>query len=494
MNVCPQGVLRLQYGFMRKIHMGKGKRLQGTLSAAFLLALGGFALMAAAASAAGSHNMPSIAPGDNQTAETAAAAQPLEVRLRQITFKEAVGSALAKNLELALARAEEEVARCRARAVVGRALPAIELGGGYRSRNGRIEGSFGGLENVYFTTFRSEAGVVLRLNIGKQIHDVYAAARELDATVLKRLDTQQQILLRVYELYQNLILAKTGVSIAEALVDDMQQFVRITTARQAAGVGSGSETARARARLAAARWELVDEQKIRKAISVRLAVVLRKDPGVLLDPAEGQAAPIFHVAFPGTGDAVASARQRPDVRAARESLAMAAEQTSSARWNLFAPELILDASQNYIGDEASEMAARSEYGAYLAWEFSLEKLQRIRQQRAEKKAARLQVQKAEEMAVGEVTAARQDIRAAREQIPLARDEMHAAQESLRISLSRYKASTAIALEVFDAQAMLAQARLNLAKSHLFLNLSRVRLLAAAGVLDRTIFWPAQAHE
>ena len=75
------------------------------------------------------------------------------------------------------------------------------------------------------------------------------------------------------------------------------------------------------------------------------------------------------------------------------------------------------------------------------------------------------------------------MQAAREALPLAQEGREAAQQSRRISLARFEAGTAIALEVIDSADRLASARLDLARSIVDYNLSQVRVLAATGALE-----------
>lgn len=71
-------------------------------------------------------------------------------------------------------------------------------------------------------------------------------------------------------------------------------------------------------------------------------------------------------------------------------------------------------------------------------------------------------------------------------IEFALDELEA-EMNHRISQSRFREGTAIALEVLDAQQVIAQARLNLARHVVDFNLAQARLLAAAGLIDAENF-------
>ena len=67
---------------------------------------------------------------------------------------------------------------------------------------------------------------------------------------------------------------------------------------------------------------------------------------------------------------------------------------------------------------------------------------------------------------------------------MAKEGLASARANLNISMARFRAGTAIALEVFDAQDTLAQARLNLARSIVAFNTAQLSLLAATGAISR----------
>ena len=86
----------------------------------------------------------------------------------------------------------------------------------------------------------------------------------------------------------------------------------------------------------------------------------------------------------------------------------------------------------------------------------------------------------------------QDLAAASDRIPLAGEGLRAATDTLRLSEARFQAGTAIALEVLDAQDLLAQARFNLARAIVEFNTAQARLLAASGTIDRASFLPGSS--
>lgn len=410
----------------------------------------------------------------------------IEEPTRVITLHEAIELTLVQNLDLTLARAEEKVSDLRKEVEISKFIPSLEVGAFTGHKQGRLQGSFGDLQNVDYNTFDNQFGVVYRINIGKQVQSTLAASRELERSVLQTLDTKQRLLMRIFELYQNLIIVKYGVVVSKQLVDDSESFVSIARSREATGIGLGSEVARAEAKLASDRRELVELKKIWKSVSIGFAIVLNIPTHVLLDPAEDQLKLQFLISDSDVQNTETYASKRPDVLAAKKSFDSAEHKVSEAYWDLLGPEIAVGVQEHFIGDHADILNNRTDVGAYLYWSISVEKFNRIRQIKAEKEISKIRALKIEEVATGEINTARNDIYASQEQIPLAKVEVKAAETNLRISQSRYRAGTAIALEILDAENSLAQARLNLAKSIVAFNLAQARLVTATGIISKEI--------
>ncbi|KKN59113.1 hypothetical protein LCGC14_0545220 [marine sediment metagenome] len=408
--------------------------------------------------------------------------------IQRISLANALDRALAENVDIGLARAEEQIAQTKDQVSKGVLLPVLEFSGGAARTDGRVQGSFGELRDVEFNTYNPQVAMGYHINLGSQIHKALATRRDLDFAVLQTLHTEQRLLLRVIELYQNLALSRIGIKIAEQLVADSEQFVRIASTRTALGVGLGSEVARAKAKLASDRQQLVQARNIWETSSVRLAVVLRLNPRVLLEPTDEKLVPINLIPSPETWKVEENVRVRPDIKAAVRRTMAASHQVSAAWWDLLGPELTAEVRQIYIGDRLSSgFNDRTDSRLLLSWTFSFDKIGRINQRKAEEALARLNLMKIEDKAFGEVQIARQEIHAAMERIRLAKDGLEAAQSNHHISLARFQAGMAIVLEVLDAEDARAQAQLDIALSIVAFNLAQVRLLTAAGIIHRDLF-------
>jgi outer membrane protein TolC len=400
-----------------------------------------------------------------------------DVVVRSVRLAEIVVLAFENNLDLALAATATRRAAAVAREEEATLVPTLELGASYRTRDGRIQGSFGRLADGDFDTYQGWIGLSYKVNIGAKIHDAIAARSRGLQAVLSELDTEQRVILQVAELFADLELARTAVGVATQLAAESDSFVRITAARERAGLGSGADTARARAKLAADRREELDARQLWVEVSAGLATVLRLDPMILLEPAEGRIL-AWHL-----GPAP-EAIERPDVESYRQAVDAAGHSRSAARWNLFAPELIAGAARIELGEAAGELAPRTDYGAALRWQLSLNKIAAIHRHEADAETAKLELQRIEDRVARETAVADRNVDLARQRIPIAEDGVTAAERNLRISNARFTGGTAIALEVFDAQNTLAHAWLNLAEAIVSSNLAQLRLLATTGHLGR----------
>lgn len=258
---------------------------------------------------------------------------------RRIALAEAIQIGLASNLDLALARAQHEIAQARASATAKSFLPTADIGASISRTDGLVQGGFGDFRGVESRSEIAGVAIGLRVNIGARVYETIAARRESDAALLNTMASEQQLVLRIVELYENLVLAKVARDIAQELVESSGEFDHIASVRYQGGVGLGSDASRATANLAASKQQLVQARNLWRESSTRLAVVLRLDPVVLLDPADTNLE-AWQLPPDSSDDTYAdNALERPDVQAAREQ-ADAAKQLLRARWwDLVAPEL-----------------------------------------------------------------------------------------------------------------------------------------------------------
>ena len=410
---------------------------------------------------------------------------------RSISLAEALDRALAENIEFALARGEEQLARSRRFTARSTLYPGLEMGIAARRIDGRVQGSFGFLRDTTFSTYVGGAALVYRANIGARLKQALAENRNLEAAQLDSLAAEQRLLLRVFELYQDLLFTTVSVQIAQGVVEGREEFFQIVQARTQGGLGLGVDMARADAKLAADQQQLIQARNMLIDTSTRLAVLLRLDSDILLVPEEDRLKPA-HYYLPPEIVLDDGAGGRPDIQAVHKRAEAAQLSSSAAKWDLFAPELRAEITEIEIGDTTNELEDQSQRRGLILWTFSPVDFGVTRQRRAEENLARLRLVEAEDRARAEIRRAKEGLKAARDRIPLAGRGLDAARDTLRLSEARFKAGTAISLEVLHAQNLLAEARFNLTRAIVEYNSAQARMLAATGAIDRAVFEPTKA--
>lgn len=481
-------------------------------------------------------------------AEGIAEAEHSGAGARTLRLAEAIDLALAENLDLALVRADEGIQEARVRTERRGLYPSLKFGAGLRSVDGTVQGSYGDFRDVNFDGHYLSTGLDYTLNIGAQLQAAAAARHDLDAAVLQTLASEQRLILRVVELFENLALAGVGVDIATSQMDDSREFLKIARIRAEGGVGLGADAARAEVALATSEARLVEAKGYFRETGTRLAVVLRIDPSVELVAAADEFIPHSLLPSADSWDPVSAARNRPDVEAVQVAAEAAASRLRARKWELLGPLISASAEfrgvgghgeqaspdalsttssalgsagrsisawQNVLGGggvpalsgavgsagrslsawrgltdspaQSVGLEGRAEFNLSVGWSFSLAGKSRITEERLKLRRVELEVERAQEAAVGEVHLAEQDMDTAMSLSAVAQRELDASLKNHRIHVARFKAGTALAIEVLDAQDAIARARLNQARSIADFNIAQTRLLAAAGALERGRF-------
>jgi len=433
-------------------------------------------------------------PGDPRTSPTGASPRGSEARepdgsggIRGISLDEALDEALAGNIDLALARAEQEVAAARLEVSRGAFAPFLEVGTGYSRTQDRVQGSFGELRDVDFDSYEGATGLGWRFNLSATRHSIEAAEHEATSAAYESLDAERRLVLRVVELYETLVFAADLVQVTERLVADGEELLAIAQERERAGVGTAGDVTLAQTDLARTRQRAESAHERLETQSIRLANVLSTDPSVLLDPEGALLEPWNLLVRDPAVDPRVVLANRPDVTAARMALEAAIAHTEEAQANVWSPDIAVGLEQRYLGDSSRDIADGTTYGASLQWTFSVPGLRRVREHEAEERAARVRLVGRQQDVLAELREALVDVDRTESRLPLAREAVAAAEGHLEIQRERFAAGMALALEVVEAQGLHAESRAGLAASVVDHNLAQVRLLAAAGVLDRSAF-------
>lgn len=293
---------------------------------------------------------------------------------------------------------------------------------------------------------------------------VGVAARGLNATVIQNyyaiLSAQHRA-------------ANTQVSITEA-----ERFIDITQKQQQAGEAARVDVIKAQIPLKQLQRDLQDTQVAVEKAKIALGVLMFPDFNTEFTVTDDLNQP---TALPAMGEAESEAASTsPDVKVANASIEEAGYDIQVAKYG-YLPSLGIDL---FYGIDANQFAATSHETqatgrstlpnyevssrqnlGYVAqatlnipvWNWGATR-SKIKQAEQRKQQAQVDLKLAQKTMAGNVAGAYAEARGAMAQLDSLRESMDLATENLRLTVIRYQAGEAAALEVVDAQNVLAQAR------------------------------------
>lgn len=279
--------------------------------------------------------------------------------------------------------------------------------------------------------------------------------------------------------YYTIIAAQRRFANAQTSLREAQQFLDITQKQEAGGEAAHADVIKAQISLQQHQRDLQDAQlnidKARIALGVLIFPDLRSDFSIEDDV---QQAPLL----PPLPEAQAKATAtNPDVQAARFSLEEAGYEHDIARYG-YLPSFSLDF---FYGIDANQFAARTNHETQESGRSTLPAYNvpyrqnlgysgqvtlnvpvwnwgstrsKVKQAEFKQQQAQLDLTLAQRTLQGNLAAAYSEAQAAMAQIDSLRSSVDLAAESLRLTLLRYQAGEANALEVVDAQTTATQAR------------------------------------
>jgi outer membrane protein TolC len=413
---------------------------------------------------------------------------PVELRLIEagkslpIDLATAIALARARNLDILEARARFNEAQGRRNASLGGFVPAFTGSFAARRIDGRIQASFGELDDKAFSTLVPAAGVELDLNPGRAVFDALAAHRILAAAEQDAEQVTQDVLATVAAQYLALQEAQARVKIAEEALAASRELARVAHDREAQGAGLKVDALRAEARAAADEVRLAQARNALRDASLALAVTLKLDPTVTLFPMHTvvREQTLVDPALPLDALLERAATERADLAAESRRVA-AAKSDHRATWaEALGPRLYGRVEESAIGRSIGNLGDRQIYGGFVGFRLSPASIGRVQAASARLDQTRLQAERLAQQAGAEVIGAREKALTAHEQIDAALRGLRAAEAALDLSQVRFKGGVGIGLEVLDAQAALTESRTNLVAAIVGYNTAEVGLLRAVG--------------
>lgn len=402
-------------------------------------------------------------------------------RQRPMTLRDALELADRQNLDDRRAGARSGIARQEVRESKRAWIPSLVGSAGIAQTTGQVQGSFGDLKDVDFTSLAPFTRFGIGLNpaetwFGNAAASARAASAQADEQSVRRL-----VLVRVSQLYHQLVREQSSVTVTREAVQNAQDLVRITDVLLRQGTGRGDDLERARTELANTELRLIEAERRRQVASIDLASALDVDPLETLVPVDDLAATVNVAPPPDVALLVQQAFEaRPEVAAARRQLDARRAERSAAVVRVAAPTLEAFIQQGLSGDRIGDVASLRRYGVGATWTVSATGLARVRTAAQRIDDASLAVAQAEQGVRVDVVSAWTDVQAAMARLDRVRQARAAADATLRISQVRFRNGTSLAIEVLQAQQTLESVRLAEVAAAVDADQARVRLRAQIG--------------
>ena len=493
---------------------------------------------------------PNVAPA-TQPADVKALAldasqiEPMYTEMVAVDLPSVVQVAVARNVDVLLARQAVIASRGEFESRIGAAFPAIVPTALFDHVEGTVRATEGNLVGVGFNTFQPSVAVQWVINPGRVIYDMIAAKKRLFASEYREKAVIQETLRSAVNRYYDLVLTQARVSAAHQSVGEAEELLRITRLATQTGTGVRADELRAEARLAARSQDLVVSMREFYDASVALAVTLRLEAHVTLVPNLEELPPVHLVRADLTIHELLDIALtfRPDLDGVRMLAQAAAAESGSTWWGAFGPQVqasyryggitghannvvdnegipgnlivnpgsssgtfspnpaanglikegILRGSKRLAGhdDQTYSFSDQQQFSAGVGWRLSLSAFGELKKADARKQQAAIRAEGQLDQVKAQVVAANVASRTQQKLMGLSRQQVVAAAEALRLSEANLRAGAMTTLDVLQAQDAVSQARLRQAEAVVYHNQSQVNLLAALGLLNEdTLIGPA----
>jgi len=340
--------------------------------------------------------------------------------------------------------------------------------------------SLNALSQYIYTQGNGTPSGVFISNDGVHVYNDQAALHAEVFSIAKRADYQrsiaaeavakakQDIAIRglvgvVVQSYYALLSAQRHEANARRSLDEAAIFLDITQKQERGGEVARADVIKAQLQFQQRQRDLLDAQTNTQKARISLGVIVFPNLNQAYEIADDLAAdkPLPPI------DEVTSLAQStsPEIRASQAGMRQARAQIASAK-AAYLPTLSLD---YFYGINANVLNTRGpddrqNLGSVVqgtlnipVWNWGATR-SKIRQAELEQRQAQLELTFAQRTLATNISSFQLEAQAARAQLDSLRSSMDLSTESLRLTLLRYQAGEATALEVVDAQSTLAQAR------------------------------------
>ncbi len=448
---------------------------------------------------------------DHAVAKAATAAEtlrpiPVSIAPYPIDLPTALRLADTENPTIAEARVAILVALAEQQIADALLLPSLNAGANYHGHDGNLQRSSGRIlrlsEQSFYLgggtrTLAAESVAIPAVNIFSPLADAIfeplAARRRVDGARLEAAATANDVLLKVADLYLDLLAAEAELESRRLSAAQADQIVKIIADYASTGQGRKADAARADAdrRMLQAEIQRSDEEVA--VASARLSNRLNLDPSVALRVLSGSLAPLTLVdADRPTEELLAAAlARRPDLGAREALVAMAEVKHKQEKARPLLPTVWLGFSGGALGGGSNlvppllgNFAGRTDFDVRAYWtlqNFGVGNLALIKRRGAEVGQAVAERSRVANRVRSEVVSARGEALARGRQVEVARTELASAEDGYREDDAALRESIAThPIEVLDSLKLLAAARLNLIIAITGANQAQFALFVALG--------------
>jgi outer membrane protein TolC len=389
---------------------------------------------------------------------TATAAAPVTLTLEQAMGRARTYAGMVYSAEIAASLAHED--RVQARAAL---LPTVNWFNQfiYTQPNGTPSGIFVSNDgphvyNNYAVVHGDAFAPALRANYQGSIAAEAVARAKADIAL-------RGLVVTVAQNYYGMISAQRKLANARQSLTEAGQFLKITRDQEQGGEVAHADVIQAEIQVEQRQRDLENAQVTLDTARINFGVLLFADYGqpfsVVDDLEKGAVLPPFEQVQ------AMAAKNNPDLRAAQATVTQQGYAITAARAALM-PSLSFDyfyginANQYAIYNEEHKRLLGSVAQATLTipvWNWGATR-SRIRQAQLRMEQAKRDLTLAQRTVLGELHSFYEEADTAAMQITSLKQSMDLSAESLKLTVARYEAGEALALEVVDAQTTLAAAR------------------------------------
>lgn len=313
---------------------------------------------------------------------------------------------------------------------------------------------------------------------GKLAADAAASAAEYDDV-----RAGETVRFQAVQAYYGLELAQTYADVIRHAVESAEGHVRQAQAMVDAEMATSADLLQAKVHLSGLRQRLIEVRNMIAVAGEQIKLLTAVQSDLPVSVAHGIAPP--GTAAPAALD-LSGIASRSDLRA-HEKRAQAAGRMVGVARGAMLPHVNLSLERSYYGEDPfADDATGWTVGVYATLDLGIDSVGKLKQARAEKRAASHMYDFALRRARVEATQAWLDVKAAADKVEVAQAAVEAARESLRIVTNQYREGLASMVDLLDTQAAATRAEGNLVQAlhdH-HVGLARLRFTGAAGAASQ----------